>query len=198
MNKKPQGHVIDRSALPSQYPTHAQDAQFWEALGRAVATFGFLEDVLAKAIFALTATTRYEEHELAGAYEAWLPTLEKALVDPLGGLIDAYANAVRKHSDANVPNLDGLLSDLRKASAMRNVICHGFWGPPDTAGATVPSFINKKKEVFATPIDVQYLARVQRATTEIACVVIETVTCMGWRFPGSTGSGEPVWSNQKA
>jgi hypothetical protein len=196
MDKKPHGHVIDRAALPSKYPTHAHDAQFWEALGRAVATFGFLEDVLAKAIFALTATTRYEEHELARAYGAWLPTLEKALVDPLGGLIGAYESAVRNHTDAEVQNLDELLQDLRKASSLRNVICHGFWGTPDEAGATVPSFINRKKEVFATPIDTHFLARTQRATTELACVVIDTVTHMGWQFPGSAGPGEAVWSRQ--
>lgn len=198
MNKKLQRHVIDRSALPNKYPTHAHDAQFWEALGRAVATFGFLEDVLARAIFALTATTRYEEHELAGAYEAWLPTLAKALVDPLGGLIGPYESALRKHSDSEVQNFDELLQDLRKALALRNVICHGFWGAPDAAGATVPSFINRNKEVFATPINAPCLAQIQRATNELACAVIDTVTHMGWQFPGSTGPGEPVWSRQKS
>lgn len=179
------------------FPTHAHTAQFWEALGRAVATFGFLEDVLAKAIFGLTATTRYEEHELACAYEAWLPTLEKALVDPLGALIVGYERAVRKHTDAQVQNLDELLQDLREVSAIRNVICHGFWGAPDAAGATVPSFINRKKQVFSAPIDERYLGRVQIATTEIACAVINSVTHMGWQFPSSTGPGEPVWSRQK-
>jgi hypothetical protein len=156
-----------------------------------------LEDVLSKAIFALTATTRYAEHELAGAYAAWLPTLEKALVDPLGGLIHTYESAFRKHTDADAQDFDALLNDLRKASALRNVICHGFWGPADESGATVPSFINRKKEAFATPIDAQYLLRIQQATTELACSVIETVTRMGWQFPGSTGPGEPVWSKRK-
>jgi hypothetical protein len=194
MYPKPPGHFIDRTFLPSKYPTHAHDAQFWEALGRAVATFGFLEDVLSKAIFALTATTRYEEHELSGAYEAWLPTLEKALFDPLGGLIQTYESALRKHTDAQVEDLDELFAKLKKASALRNVICHGFWGTPDATGATVPSFITRKKEVFASPINTEYLVLLQRATTDLACTVIETVTHMGWQFPGTTGPGEPVWS----
>ena len=34
--------------------------QFWEQLGRTVATYGFLEEVLGKAIFAFTATRNYE------------------------------------------------------------------------------------------------------------------------------------------
>jgi hypothetical protein len=92
--------------------------------------------------------------------------------------------------------MDELLQDLRKVSALRNAICHGFWGSPDAAGATVPSFVNSKKEVFATPIDVQFLTHTQIATTELACAVIETVTYMGWQFPGSSGPGEPVWSRK--
>ncbi len=197
MSERLIGHVIDRAALPSRYPTHAHEPGFWEALGRAVATFGFLEDVLSKAIFALTATTRYDESELENAYKTWLPTLEKALVDPLGSLITGYEKAIRNHTDANVENLDDLLKDLRNASAIRNVICHGFWGAPNAQGATVPSFVSRKKEVFTTPIDTYFLDRLQKGTTELACVVIDTVTHMGWQFPGSSSPGEAVWSIQK-
>ena len=38
-------------------------------LGRTVASFGHLEEALGKAIFALTATVRYEEGEIQGAFE---------------------------------------------------------------------------------------------------------------------------------
>lgn len=198
MSERFVGRMVDRAALPSRYPTHAHEPKFWEALGRTVATFGFLEDVLSKAIFALTATTRYEESELEKAYKAWLPALEKALVDPLGGLITAYDKAIRSHTDANVGNLDDLLKDLRDASVIRNVICHGFWGTPNAQGATVPSFVNRKKEFFATPIDMQYLDRLQKCVTELACAVIDTVTHMGWQFPGSSGPGVAVWSSHKS
>ena len=37
---------------------------FWETLGRTIATFGFLEEVLGKAIFAFAATTRHQESEI--------------------------------------------------------------------------------------------------------------------------------------
>jgi hypothetical protein len=42
---------------------------FWETLGRTIATFGFLEEVLGKAIFAFTATTRHQESEIDAAFE---------------------------------------------------------------------------------------------------------------------------------
>ena len=192
------GHVLQRSALPPDFPTHRHKPEFWASLGRAVATFGFLEDALSKAIFALTATTHYEESEIEAEYSAWLPTLERALVDPLGNLIDVYGKAVRDNQVANVKNLDELLTDLRSASTLRNVICHGSWPPPDSKGASVPSFVNKKRGVFQSPIDIAFLQQLQKSTADLACEVINTVTHMGWQFPGSNGPGETIWESGRA
>lgn len=196
-NEKRAGHVINRSALPEEFPTQLHEPAFWEALGRAVATYGFLEDVLCKAIFSFTATTTYGEEEIEDAYKAWLPTLERALVDPLGNLIDVYGKAVRNNGDSTIENLDDFLKELRDASIIRNVICHGFWGAPDFTGATIPSFVNKQKEIFDTPIDRSFLAQLQRATTSLACTVIDTVTHMGWQFPGSNSPGETIWPSRR-
>ncbi|MCI0466534.1 MAG: hypothetical protein L0Y57_05950, partial [Beijerinckiaceae bacterium] len=44
---------LDCDKLPAQFPTHLHPPAFWEALGRVVATFGFLEETLGKAIFPL-------------------------------------------------------------------------------------------------------------------------------------------------
>ena len=54
------GHIIDREKLPADYPTHAHSAQFWEEMGRTVAVFGFLEEMLGKAIFALTGMKEFD------------------------------------------------------------------------------------------------------------------------------------------
>ncbi len=48
--------IVDRDKLPPLFPTHRHSPQIWEQLGRTVATYGFLEEVLGKAIFAFTAT----------------------------------------------------------------------------------------------------------------------------------------------
>jgi len=82
--------IIDWKSLPQSFPTHAHDAQFWEHLGRTIATYGFLEEVLGKAIFAFTGTTQYSEEAVAEALEKWLPKLENALHQPLNPLIDVY------------------------------------------------------------------------------------------------------------
>ena len=185
-------YVVDQSALPDKYPTHAHDAAFWESLGRAIATFGFLEEVLSKAIFAFTATRPYEEHEIQQAYLDWLPKLEHALKDQLGNLIDTYGKSVRDNPHATIEDLDFLLNELRKASRIRNVLCHGSWGLPNPSGSSVPFFVNRKMEIFDTAIDCQFLDQVQASVAELACLVISTVTHMGFQFPGSNGPGRPI------
>ena len=185
-------HVVDIDRLPAGFPTHRHSAEFWQALGRAVATFGFLEEALGKAIFSFTAMRPYPHELIENAYRGWLKTLERALSDPLGNLIDSYAKAVRDHGDASIGNLDELIADLRKAAVVRNVICHGSWGIPDECGRSLPLFVSKRIEKFDTPIDKAYLDQLQRHTVELACAVVNTVTHMGWQFPGSNGSGQPI------
>lgn len=187
------GHVIDRARLPAYYPTHAHRPAFWEALGRSVAAFGFLEEVLLKAIFAVTATTPYEAEKIEAAYEAWVPTLTRSLSDPLGSLIDTYGKAVRNHRDSNIENFDALLEDLRKACKIRNAICHGSWRSPDSNGLSIPFYVSKYGEIFDTPIGIAFLEQLRKATADVACSVVETVTHMGWQFPGSNGPGREVW-----
>jgi hypothetical protein len=185
--------IVDIKNLPASFPTHRHSAAFWEILGRTVATFGFLEEVLGKAIFAFTATTRYPESEAEAAFEKWLPTLERALFDPLAGLIDTYGKAVRGNSEATITNLDDLLGELRKASVIRNVLCHGSWRTPDVNGKSLPLFVNRQKMVWDAPIDIAFLQQTQRAVAELVCEVVNTVTHMGWRFPGSRGPGKTIF-----
>jgi hypothetical protein len=189
-------NFIDRAALPRGFPTHRLEPALCEALGRSVATFGFLEDVLSRAIFAVTATTRCPTDKADAAYTTWLSTLESALVDPLGNLIDLYGKWARQNADLAIESLDELLEKLRQCTKIRNAICHGMWGLPDAKGAVVPFFVSKQKEIFDTPIDVAFLDHLCKGVTELACDVIDTVTRAGWQFPGSTGPGEVIWKSE--
>lgn len=190
-------YVVNRGALPTQFPTHKHPAEFWESLGRVIGTFGFLEETLCKAIFSFTATKPYDEAEISRAYDEWLPKLERSLMDPLGSLIDSYGKAVRDHPHATITNLNDLLDDLREASKIRNVLCHGSWRTPDSNGRAVPFFVNRKKERFETPIDKQFLDQTQAHCVDLICAVINTVTHMGWQFPGSSGPGEAIWVKKR-
>jgi hypothetical protein len=160
---EPKGFVVNIEELPMGFPTHKHPSEFLEALGRTVATFGFLEETLGKAIFAFTATRRIPPNDIDAEFEKWLPTLERALIDPLAGLITSYAKAVRAHNSAEAfTNLDDLMEKLRKVSVIRNVLCHGSWRTPDEWGRSLPLFVNKNKEIFQMPIDVAYLKQMQR------------------------------------
>ena len=194
-NEMKPGHIVDKNALPENFPTHKHEPEFWESLGRTIATFGFLEEVLSKAVFSFTATRPCNENEIQKAYDEWLPLLERTLVDPLGNLIDIYGKSVCNHSNASIENFDNLLKYLREASKIRNVLCHGSWRRPDSDGASVPFFVNRQKEVFKTAIDCQFLIKVQQHVSELACEVISTVTHMGWRFPGSNSPGAAIWDS---
>lgn len=186
--------VIDWKNLPPSFPTHAHDAQFWENLGRTVATFGFLEEVLGKAIFAFTATKQYSEEAVAEALEQWLPKLEQSLHQTLNPLIDIYVKSVKDHQGSTLQNLAELEHDLREAAKMRNVLCHGSWRMPNEDGGSVPFFVNKQMMVFDTSVDVAFLQQTQAHVAELACAVINSVTHMGWQFPGGAGTGTPIWS----
>lgn len=198
MNKTTRSsYIINKDELPEKFPTHKHDPAFFECLGRTVATLGFLEETLAKAIFSFSATRYYELNEIDEAYKKWLPMLERTLSDPLGNLIKTYGKCVREHPLSTITNLGELIDNLEKVSKLRNVICHGSWRVPDSNGASVPFFVNRQKEIFETAVDCEFLNQLQKATAELACEVINTVTHMGWQFPGSEGPGIEVYKSNK-
>ena len=184
--------IVDPDSLSAKFPTHRHEGRFWESLGRAVGTFGFLEEILGKAIFALSATKPYDRAEIDAAYEKWARRLEKALTDPLGNLIEDYEKTMREHPDATTEDLDYLIGRLREASRIRNVLCHGSWQVPDSQGASVPLFVDRKRNVFDAAVDCAFLDQVQQHVAELSCAVRNSVTRMGWRFPGSPGPGRPI------
>jgi hypothetical protein len=184
--------IIDRNKLPLLFPTHRHSAQFWEQLGRTIGSYGFLEEALGKAIFAFTATRDYSPEEIDAAYQAWLPQLERALTDQLWNLAESYGAAARNNPATTTENVDELIEHIKKATVIRNVLCHGSWRAPDANGASVPFFVNRQNQVFDTAIDIAYLKQVQAHVVDLSCSVIDSVTHMGWQFPGGAGPGKSI------
>jgi hypothetical protein len=189
-------YYVDSSALPQNYPTHLHQNIFWEELGRTIATFGFLEGVLTRAIFSLTSTIKYGESDWEEAFDTWMPKIEKSLSDQLGGLIDSYGVAVKANPDTEKSELKEFLETLREVARLRNVLCHGSWNKPDDAGASVPFFVNKKHEKFETPIDIEYLKQTRSHVLELSSSVMNSVTQLGWQFPGTGGPGQVIYQRK--
>lgn len=185
--------VINFDELPPQYPTHMHTKQFWEQLGRVIATYGFLEDALGRAIFAFTATTKYSQDEIALAYQAWLPKLKKGLTETLYNLSVEYQKAVHNNSQATISNIEELINDIQYYAKIRNVLCHGSWPPPNSKGESTPFFVNKNMEIWVGAIDINYLKHVQEAVKGLICSIINSVTHMGWQFPGGAGFGQAIF-----
>jgi hypothetical protein len=49
-----------------------------------------------------------------------------------------------------------------------------------------------------TPIDKAWLEVTRRHAVEFICAVVNSVTHMGFQFPGSSGPGIPIWDRSKA
>lgn len=184
--------LVDQDALPATFPTHRQSDAFWAALGRAVATFGFLEWSLRRAIFALSGDrpAPEDEAELSEALADWNERLTKVSTSTLGGLTKVFEEAARNHDRADSVYVAGLVQSIGEASDIRNAICHASW-ERITDDSARPLYVAAKvggvrePSIFETPVDIEWLDQVRRHTAELSCAVMNTVTTLGLPFPGS-------------
>jgi hypothetical protein len=189
--------IIDRKSLPEMFPTHQHAPEFWEHLGRAIASFGFLEDTLKKAYFAFTGTTPVAPKDAEKAVEQWGKKLEKIMTMQLWNLANEFEVAATANPSCSTENVGELVADIKKVAELRNILCHGSWMLPDNEGKSLPRFSKKHrvtgKIVPSTDkIGIEYLSQVQAHVTDLICSVVDTVTHMGYQFPGGAGPGKPI------
>lgn len=175
------------------WPTHRHKAEFWEALGRAIGSFGFLEETLARAIYAISGTKVISNKEkIDEEFQTWIKHLVRALSDPLAGLIDKYEEALKNNSDFSVSNSDELIKNLHSLKVWRNILCHASWREPNSKGESIPLFVNRKGDNVTSPVDTDVLEKVMRNTAELTCLVMNSVTSNGYQFPGSNSPGDSI------
>lgn len=193
--------IIDRGRLPKMFPTHRHDPEFWEHLGRAIASFGFLEDTLKKAYFAFTGTTPVAPEEAEKAVEQWGSKLEKVMTMQLWSLANEFEIAAAAKPKSSTEDINELVADIKKVAEIRNILCHGSWMLPSNDGKSLPRFTKKDRTTgklvqFSEVIGIEYLTQVQEHVADLICSVIDTVTHMGYQFPGGAGPGKPVYGGQ--
>jgi hypothetical protein len=194
---------IDRRGLPNDYPTNLHQPKFWAELGRTIATFGFLEETLGRAIFAISLTTEYDEKDIDKALEKWKSTLPLNLTDTLHPLAERFEASVKAHQEANKARAALIAAEVKRLAEIRNALCHGSWRKPDIQGKSLLHYIAKKAvtdtgvKPYEPKISVKWLQRRRAEALELICDVIDTVTELGWQFPGSTGTGDVIWPATK-
>lgn len=194
--------IVDRDSLPRRFPTHRHAPEFWEHLGRAIASFGFLEDTLRRAYLVFTGTTPVAPEEGEQEVKKWGAKLEKIMTMQLWNLAKEFEGAVNANPNGSIANIDELVADIKKAAELRNILCHGSWMLPDNEGKSLPRFSKKDRATgkivqFADKIGIEYLSQVQAHVTDLICSVIDTVTHMGYQFPGGAGAGKEFYDRQK-
>ena len=184
---------VDDEGLPTNWPTHQLVSEFWEELGRVIATYGFLEETLGKAIFALTGTKQHETVSQED-FEKWIKMLQKAVRDPLGGLIAKFEEVFSRDPDNRFDNPADLVSDLKKAKIHRDVLCHGSWRKDSSDSTGRPFFVNKNDELFDGAYSVNDLRDIRKFVVALILDVVNSVSLKGYQFPGSSGPGQRILS----
>ena len=190
-------HVIDLNKLSKNDFTELHPSEFWEELGRTVATYGVLEETLAKASFVFSGTKVAPTENIELAVSEWVKGLEKSLSETLGSLINRFQGATKNHPELSTDNIGELCEELRNSARIRNALCHGSWRSANDQGKFKLFYFDQKLGRFEDLVDIQYLQQTRLAVCKLTANVINTVTHMGYSFPGSQSPGEQIWTGKK-
>ena len=140
---------------------HELPAPLAAELGQAIASFGHVEDMLKRAIFAL------DRHRLPGGigesdFRAWLRRIDHVAADSLGTLIERLGRTLARENIAD-PDLMGQLDEIK---TWRNLLCHAAWAPVEAGWQ--PRFANTQGEIFEDRLEAGDLAAIRAMTLDAA------------------------------
>ena len=188
--------VVDRARLPEHWPTNRGSSAFWEQLGRTVATFSHLEDMMARAWFGLTATHEFEDMEQAeAAFPEWEKALKESLTDSLHSLTKKLTKAF--HDDNRVPDerAGACLARLDEVRVWRNALCHGAWqGFREDGSVGLRHFRrgDEGPESLENPLNVETLSSIRAATVDLTADLVDILSAAGVHFPGTVLPGVAI------
>lgn len=182
--------VLDRERAPSDWPTHGGSREFWEELGRTIASFGFLEDTLARVYFAVTGSRECNHQaDIDEAFiQEWIQSLEASLYDSLHGLTKRICKAFA--DDGRIPQEVGIgiVERLEKLKVWRNALCHGAWTHFDPIGSARLRFFRKTKEgpeMLDECLSKEEIARIRAEVVDLTTLLMGVPGSIGVPFPGS-------------
>ena len=188
--------VVDRAGLPEDWPTNRGSSAFWEALGRTVATFSHLEDIMTRAWFGLSATREFENMEQAeAAFPQWERALKESLTDSLHSLTKKLKKAF--NDDDRLPDevAGAFLARLDELRVWRNALCHGAWQKFREDGSVGLRYFSRGDEGperLEDRLSVETLSSIRAATVDLTADLVDILSAAGVRFPGTALPGAAV------
>ena len=154
-----------------------------------MASFGFLEDTLARTCFALTGSRECRQEDVNEAYiQGWIRSLEVSLYDNLGRLIKRIRDALT--DDDRIPPEVGssIVERLRNLSVWRNALCHGAWTDFDADGFARLRFFRKTNEgpeMLDDRLSQEKIARIRAEAIDLTILLMDVTRSIGVPFPGT-------------
>ena len=169
------GKAVARIGAPPE--THyTLPGDFAAALGQCVASFGWLEEVIKRAIYALD-RARLADDLTPEELQAWLTRIGGIADDSMGTLIDQLDAAMRRYPGLRDRNrITDRLGEIR---LYRNLLCHASWRPTEDKTTWHPAFVSSKGEVQDRPISLGDLDRIRAETVEIGTRVLRVMRATG-------------------
>ena len=132
--------IEELKTLLEDTPVHDPSSLFWEEIGRTVATFGMLEDLLPRALYKITGhQTVDEEGDAQQQVKVWCAALIRNMSDTLGGLAHTLETAwTNRDGELHSENAD-IVKEIRALAKARNQVCHAVYQDfmtPDVARET--------------------------------------------------------------
>lgn len=144
---------------------------FAAALGRAVASFGFLEEALKRGIYALSRDSLGDEPGEA-ELDAWVTRMEQIAGDSLGTLIDAFIAACDRAGALPISRRRALAATLRVVRDRRNMLCHASWRPVEGGGFR-PGFVSSRGAPVPARMEAGDLDAIRAEALEAAQEVVD-------------------------
>ena len=144
-------------AQVEETPLHTPTGPLWEEIGRTVATFGMLEDLLPRALYIITGHQPVGEAEdVKRQVEEWRAELTRNMSDTLGGLAHSLEAAWKQRDGELNPENADTVKEIKALAKVRNRVCHATYQhfvAPDVAqtsdGANDSEIDNPAREAKA-------------------------------------------------